>query len=77
MNNFRTSYELAIAGKRIAAWTEDNRNLPPPKRFVRIPHNILARPELADYSIRAKVVNWDQVNGRYLVTLEAITLNLG
>ena len=77
MNICRTSYELSIAGKRIAAWTEEKRTLPPPKKFVKIPHNILAKAELTDYSIRAKVVSCDRVNGHYAVKLEAISLNLG
>ena len=77
MNICRTSYELSIDGARVASWADVNRTLPPPKKFVKIPHNILAKHELKDYSIRAKVVGSDRVNGHYAVKLEAIRLNLG
>ena len=77
MNLCRTSYELCIDGSRVASWADVNRTLPPPKQFVKIPHNILAKHELKDYSIRAKVVSSDRVNGHYAVKLEAIRLNLG
>ena len=77
MNICRTSYELSIAGKRVASWTDENRTLPPPKKFVMIPRTILAKAELAGYSVRAKVASCDRVNGHYAVKLEAIRLNLG
>ena len=77
MNIFRTSYELSIAGKRVAAWTVENRTLPPPKKFAMIPRDVLAKAELAEYSIRATVVSRNLVDGHYAVRLEANRLNLG
>ena len=77
MNICRTSYELSIDGKCVASWADVNRTLPPPKKFVKIPHNILSKHELKDYSIRARVVSSDRVDGHYAVKLEAIPLNLG
>jgi len=77
MNICRTSYELSIDGRCVASWADDNRTVPPPKKFVKIPHNILAKHELKDYSIRARVVGSDRLDGRYAVKLEAIRLNLG
>lgn len=77
MNICRTSYELAVDGRCVASWADTNRTLPPPKKFVKIPHDILARPELKDYSIRAKVISSHRANDHYAVKLEAIRLNLG
>ena len=77
MNICHTSSELSIEGRRVASWADANRTVPPPKKFVKIPHDILAKPELKDYSLRARVVSSDWVNGHYTVKLEAVRLNLG
>jgi len=42
-----------------------------------IPRHVLAKTELAGYSIRAKVIGCNLVNGHYAVSLEANRLNLG
>jgi len=77
MNFCRTSYELSVNGKCVAAWTEENRILPPPKKFAMIPRTVLSKPELAGYSIRAKVVSCNPVNGHYAVGVEAVRLSFG
>ncbi|HEX5220527.1 MAG TPA: hypothetical protein VFZ59_13235 [Verrucomicrobiae bacterium] len=68
------NYTLSHAGKPMAEWSEINRNIPPAKKIVLIPPEILGRQEVRGFFKRSLVTSWTKSEAGYSVGLEAVKM---
>ena len=68
-------YTLSHDGKRLAQWTDYDRRTPPPRQFVPIPRQILARQEVAGLFRRSVVKIRTETKKGYTVELEGVKMH--